>query len=182
MKRLNRNSRASKNKRSVKTGIFILALVLILAFAVVGTVAVLYARTGSIVNIFTSGSVTCKVEETVTDGVKSSVTVKNTGNTSAYIRVMVVANTVDSSGNITGSADVSSKLCGSDWQYNSSDNCYYYKGAVKSGASTGELLKNSIDLDGLQVTILASAIQSAPDTAAKTAWGMSYANGVWSAE
>ena len=162
-------SRVEKKARAPKRFALLLALVLILVGTVGGTVAFLATHTDPVVNTFTPGKVTCQVEETVEGGVKSSVQVKNTGNVPAYIRVAVVANTVDAQGNITGAYDVSDKLCGDNWTKNG--DYYYYNTAVDPNGLTGELLKNSIELEGIQVTILASAIQSTPAEAVQEAWG-----------
>lgn len=172
---MNRNyhgSRAAKKNPAPKRFALLLALVLILVGTVGGTVAYLATHTKPVVNTFTPGEVTCKVEETVDNGVKSSVKVQNTGNVPAYIRVAVVANTVDAQGNITGAADeniLKNALAASGWTKNG--DYYYYNTAVDPNGLTGELLKNSIELDGIQVTILASAIQSTPTDAVQEAWG-----------
>ena len=66
----------------------------------------------------------------------------------------------------------------------SDDGFYYYKGVVQPGDVTANLLTAAgIDLTGIQVTILASAIQSMPDEAVKDAWNMSYDSdtSTWSA-
>ena len=62
-----------------------------------------------------------------------------------------------------------------------SDGFYYYKGVVQPGEKTDNLLKTGINLTGIQVTILASAIQSMPDGAVNEAWKMSYdsSTGKW---
>lgn len=172
---MNRNyhgSRAAKKNPAPKRFALLLALVLILVGTVGGTVAYLATHTKPVVNTFTPGEVTCKVEETVDNGVKSSVKVQNTGNVPAYIRVAVVANTVDAQGNITGAADeniLKNALAASGWTKNG--DYYYYNTAVDPNGLTGELLKNSIELEGIQVTILASAIQSTPTDAVQEAWG-----------
>ena len=180
---MNRNyhgSRAAKKNPAPKRLVLLLALVLILVGTIGGTVAYLATQTRPVVNTFTPGEVSCEVvEEFNTDKTqKTSVKVQNTGNVPAYIRVAVVANTVDAQGNITGAADVSTALAASDWT--ESGGYYYYKGIVQPSEVTGgNLLKESINLTGIQVTILASAIQSTPADAVEDAWHMSYNNGNW---
>lgn len=174
---MNRNyhgSRAAKKNPAPKRLALLLALVLILVGTVGGTVAYLVTHTDPVKNTFTPGNVTCDVvEEFNTEKTaKTSVKVQNTGNVPAYIRVAVVANTVDEQGNITGAADeniLKNALAASGWTKNG--DYYYYNTAVDPNGLTGELLKNSIELEGIQVTILASAIQSTPTDAVQEAWG-----------
>lgn len=179
---MNRNyhgSRAAKKNPAPKRLALLLALVLILVGTVGGTVAYLATHTKPVVNTFTPGKVTCQVEEKFDGTKKTEAVVRNTGNIPAYIRVAVVANTVDGN-DVTGAFDVSNKLCGENWQYNVADGYYYYKGIVQPSEVTGgNLLKESINLTGIQVTILASAIQSTPADAVGDAWHMSYKNGNW---
>lgn len=172
MKRRYHGSRVSKTNRP-KHFAGLLALVLILVCTVGGTVAYLVTHTDPVVNTFTPGEVSCQVEEKFEgNNVKTEAVVKNTGNVPAYIRVAVVANTVDEQGNITGAADeniLKNALAASGWTKNG--DYYYYNTAVDPNGLTGELLKNSIELEGIQVTILASAIQSTPTDAVQEAWG-----------
>ena len=173
MKRRYHGSRVSKTNRP-KHFAGLLALALILVCTVGGTVAYLVTHTDPVVNTFTPGEVSCQVEEEFKDKntVKTKAVVKNTGNVPAYIRVAVVANTIDKQGNITGAADeniLKNALAASGWTKNG--DYYYYNTAVDPNGLTGELLKNSIELEGIQVTILASAIQSTPTDAVQEAWG-----------
>lgn len=159
--------------RSKKPLFMIAAFALVVALSIGLTSAFLTAKTGGLTNTFTPGSVTCQVEEDFEDNAKSSITVKNTGNVPAYIRVAVVANTVDDEGNIIGAADVSAHLAKAEWS--EKGGYYYYNGIVEPNQSTDELLKSSIDLSGKQVTVLAQAIQAqgvTDETAAvEEAWG-----------
>lgn len=156
-----------KNRRSL----IIAILVAVLVLANIGvTIAYLTHSSGPVENTFKMADITCQIEEDVTDGIKSSVKVQNTGDTSAYIRVAVIANTVDKDGAITGPADVSSNLCGQDWV--KSGDYYYYINPVEPNGFTSELLKSQIELEGIQVTILSEAIQSEPVDAVQDAWGV----------
>lgn len=173
MKRRYHGSRVSKTNRP-KHFAGLLALVLILVCTVGGTVAYLVTHTDPVVNTFTPGKVSCQVEEKFEgNNVKTEAVVKNTGNVPAYIRVAVVANTIDAQGNITGMETLPAGwLNTEDWT--KSGDFYYYKGVVQPGEKTDNLLKTGIPLTGIQVTILAGAIQSMPDDAVKDAWKMSY--------
>ena len=182
MKRRYHGSRVSKTNRP-KHFAGLLALVLILVCTVGGTVAYLVAHTDPVVNTFTPGEVSCQVEEKFEgNNVKTEAVVKNTGNVPAYIRVAVVANTIDGEGNITGMETLEE-----DWlntaEWTEVDGFYYYNGVVQPNAETANLLNANIDLTDIQVTILASAIQSMPDEAVKDAWKMSYnsSTGNWTA-
>lgn len=183
MKRRYHGSRVSKTNRP-KHFAGLLALVLILVCTVGGTVAYLVTHTDPVVNTFTPGEVSCQVEEKFEgNNVKTEAVVKNTGNVPAYIRVAVVANTIDGEGNITGMATLEGWLNKKDWA-EGYDGFYYYKGVVQPGKETANLLTAAgIDLTGIQVTILASAIQSMPDDAVNEAWNMSYDSdtSTWSA-
>ena len=180
MKRRYHGSRVSKTNRP-KHFAGLLALALILVCTVGGTVAYLVTHTDPVVNTFTPGEVSCQVEEEFNEDntVKTKAVVKNTGNVPAYIRVAVVANTIDGEGNITGMKTLPAGwLNTEDWT--KSGDFYYYKGVVQPGDVTANLLTAAgIDLTGIQVTILASAIQSMPDDAVNEAWKMSYDTGTW---
>ena len=162
-------------KRTKKSLVIALVLALLLVAAIGSTVAYLtHSSENGLINSFSPSAITCSIEEAVSGGVKSSVKVKNTGETTAYIRAAVVANAVDKDGNIIGSADVSTNLCCSGWVQNGS--YYYFTKPVAPEESTGELLSSAIDLNGKQVTILAEAIQAEPAEAAQSAWGVSPAS------
>ena len=182
MKRRYHGSRVSKTNRP-KHFAGLLALVLILVCTVGGTVAYLVTHTDPVVNTFTPGEVSCQVEEKFEgNNVKTEAVVKNTGNVPAYIRVAVVANTIDGEGNITGMKTLPAGwLNTEDWT--KSGDFYCYKGVVQPGDVTDNLLNADINLEGIQVTILASAIQSMPDDAVNEAWKMSYnsSTGNWTA-
>ena len=184
MKRRYHGSRVSKTNRP-KHFAGLLALALILVCTVGGTVAYLVTHTDPVVNTFTPGEVSCQVEEKFEgNNVKTEAVIKNTGNVPAYIRVAVVANTIDAQGNITGMASLPQVDWLNEANWTKSGDFYYYKGVVQPGDVTANLLTvDGIDLTGIQVTILASAIQSMPDDAVNEAWNMSYDSdtSTWSA-
>ena len=176
MKRRYHGSRVSKTNRP-KHFAALLALVLILVCTVGGTVAYLVAHTDPVVNTFTPGKVSCQVNEEFNEDntVKTKAVVRNTGNVPAYIRVAVVANTIDAQGNITGMKTLPDGWLNTENWAEGDGGFYYYKGVVQPGDVTANLLTAAgIDLTGIQVTILASAIQSMPDDAVNEAWKMSY--------
>lgn len=148
---------------------WLLAILLILGVAAGGTVAFIVTSTQQEVNTFTPGKVTITVDEDVTPTEKSSVKITNTGNIDAYIRVAVVANTLDADGNINGTFDPSAYLCGDGW-IPGADGYYYYTSAVAPNGQTSELLTQTIPLTDRSVTIMAEAIQAASDAAIES-WG-----------
>ena len=177
-----KSSRSGKSSHTAKkASALTIAIILILVMAIGGTVAFLVTHTDQIVNTFQPTDVSCEINEKFNDDntVKTSAVVENTGKIPAYIRVAVVANTVDAEGNITGAADVSNKLASSDWT-NVGD-YYYYNGVVQPNEKTGNLLAEGIDLNGIQVTILASAIQAEPTNAVAEAWDVQFDGSKWSA-
>ena len=174
-------------KKRSKKSLILLVSVLVLAFvSVSGVLAYLSAQTGSVVNTFTPSSVTVKVtEDPFTPGestTKTKVAVKNTGDTEAYIRAAVVVTWQDAEGNIYGKAPVA----GTDYAITfdlstgwvkSSDGFYYWNMPVAPGASTGVLISECTVLaaapaDGytLHVEILGSGIQSKPASVVTTEW------------
>lgn len=169
--------------------LMIAALALVVALSIGLTSAFLTSKVG-LTNTFTPGKVSCKVvEDFDTNNNKSLIKVQNISENDnekanlvpAYIRVAVVANTVDENGNITGSTDVSKYL------YDNTDNAgwkrgddgyYYYIEIVEPERDTSNLVKAPIPLSNIQVTVLAQAIQAhgvtdgTPSvTAVKDAWG-----------
>ena len=89
-----------KSGRSRRPLLLLVSLVLILALAVGGTVAWLNSSSGPVTNTMIPGKVPITINETFDGATKSGVTVTNTGNIDAYIRVAIVANAVDAEGNI----------------------------------------------------------------------------------
>lgn len=178
-----KSSRSGKSSHTAKkASALTIAIILILVMAIGGTVAFLVTHTDQIVNTFQPTDVTCEIIEdfNADKTVKKSAVVENTGKIPAYIRVAVVANTVDAEGNITGAADVRDKLASSGWT--EVNGYYYYNGVVQPKETTADILgADGIDLTGIQVTILASAIQAEPTNAVAQAWGVQFDGRTWSA-
>ena len=166
--------------RSKKPLFMIAAFALVVALSIGLTSAFLTSQKG-LTNTFTPGKVSCKVVEEFDGNSKTSIKVQNNSENNnekpnlvpAYIRVAVVANTVDTEGNITGTADVSEYLDGTDW-IQGADGYYYYTKIVEPGTETTDLVQTDIPLSGVQVTVLAQAIQAHGVTgdfmAAEDAW------------
>jgi hypothetical protein len=140
---------------------------LILVCGVGSTLAYLATQTGQVQNTFEPAYVTSEVQETFANNVKSNVTIKNTGNVSAYIRAAIVVTWKDAAGNTMpqapGTGDYTLTI-GSDWT--EVGGYYYYNKSVAANASTTDLIVRCEPIkpypDGrkLCVEVIGSAIQS----------------------
>lgn len=187
-------------RRPKRLATLLVSLLLVLGVAVGGTVAFLSTRTDSKVNTFTPSKVTCEVTETFENNVKSKVAVKNTGDTTAFIRAAInvtwmkdaEAGTEYEAANQTVSAKVPVKdtdysitfAKNTNW-IQGADGYYYYQLPVDPQVSTEVLIEecklqeNASVPDGyhLSVEIVASAIQSAPDSVVQSMWHVTVADG-----
>ena len=181
-------------RRPKRLATLLVSLLLVLGVAVGGTVAFLSTRTDRKVNTFTPSKVTCAVTETFGNNVKSNVAVKNTGDTTAFIRAAInVTWMKDAAEYDAANQTVSAKvpLKGTDYRITLAENnnwiqgadgYYYYQLPVKPQDSTKVLIEecklqeNASVPDGyhLSVEIVASAIQSVPEAAVKAAWGAGF--------
>lgn len=182
--------RSPRRRGSFKKLALIISLALVLCLAVGGTLAWLATQTAPVENTFTPTGVPISIVETVENNQKSAVTVKNDGTTDAtdaYIRVTVVANTLDADGNVIATAPAAPgfKATGNWTQLG---DYYYYNGIVSPGESTPVLFEGSIGLldsngQRYEYNILAESIQvlggyngQKPET---YAWGVTYTDGAW---
>ena len=183
-KPVNRKTRLRWNRSFV-----LVVSVLVLLVGIVGaSVAYLSMKTPAVKNEFTYGKVSCEVEEDFRDGVKKDVSIKNTGNIPAFIRVRLVFTWKDADGSVYGTApqagDYTLEINEAGWKTDA--NGYYYcTQPVAAGELTPILIKSCKPNDGrnpegyaLSVEILADAIQSQPAKAVEEAWGMTVQNGV----
>lgn len=158
----------------------ILSLCLIFALAVGTTLAYLKANTAPVTNTFKAATSEIKIEEGLEGNQKKSITVKNEGTATSYVRVKLVMNWVDDNGNVSATpVDITPSIT-ADWF--EQGGIYYYKmpvGPKDSGNdTTANLLKDPITepTDGkpagchLEVTVLAESIQAAPSTAVTESW------------
>lgn len=185
---------------SSRKALFALVSVLVLVFAAVGvTVAYLQTQAEPLENEFTPAKVSCKVEETFENNVKSDVSIRNTGDTDAFIRVAIVANWVRTDDNDNSKVtsvhaqqpvlDVDYTVVWADgvegnanW-LRDNNGFYYYKNAVKPNGATDTLIQECTLIGEapagytLAVEIVASAIQASPETVAEKYWHISVENG-----
>ena len=155
----------------------ILSLCLIFALAVGTTLAYLKANTSPVTNTFTAAKSDIKIDENVENGEKSSIQVENIGTATSYVRVKLVMNWVDKSGNVVSGGKLREvTLNEPDWFMK--DGIYYYTKPVGPKDSTANLLKDPITQPNapegchLEVTALA-----APSTAVEGAWAVTVVNG-----
>lgn len=145
-------------------------------------------------NVFQEAIVTCKVNETFTNDVKSSITIENTGNVEAYLRLRFVTYWIDVNGDITfeGSKDLKINYDTENWT-KIGDTYYYNKpvapeDAVGISDETSNLLKGNITLTTQKdakgnvvlyqvVQVFAEAIQSLPLKAMEESWGVTVSGG-----
>ena len=178
------------NKRSMA---LLVSLAVVLTVAVGVTLAYIFTKTDPVENTFKPSKVTCAVIEDgktsddplgqVNVSSKSNVQIKNTGDTTAYIRVAVVVTWKNEAGHVWAQAPVEGTDYTIDWAYDDKDNptrwtsdddgYYYYTDPVAPGDLTGILIKEAklkegysapVGTDGTQyylsIEIVASAIQA----------------------
>ena len=175
----------------------ILLLVLTVATAAVGVTLAFMLRTAQAKNTFAPADVSCQVHEkldgkeytsgTNTGTIKTDITVKNTGNVPAFVRVYLVWNWTDGT-NVAAAKSPSGTdvVLRSGW-LKGSDGAYYYTQPVPPGELTTVLcgpitLTETTAANGdtvrQQLTVLAEAIQANPEKAVREAWGVAVTNGV----
>lgn len=159
-------------------GKLVLAAVLALALCAGATAAWMTAASRQTQNTFLPAEVTCQVEEAFSGREKTSVTVRNTGNISAFLRLRLVTYRVNEKGErIGGTAEIPPLSPGEGWLAGA-DGCYYYVRPVAPNELTGNLLARALPLTayadadgGVQVIeVVAEAIQSVPAEAVSRAW------------
>ena len=168
----------SKQSLAIK---LVICLILLLMISVGGTIAFVVTHTSEIRNTFTESVVKCEVDETLKDNVKSNVSIKNTGDTTAYIRAFVNVTWMNESGQVASvspkSTDYMIEYSTSGW-LKGTDGYYYYSLPVQPNNKTAvfinscQLLETASAPDGyyLSVEIVCSAIQSTPVSVVSDIW------------
>lgn len=180
-------SREIKRKKSL-----LIALLVNVCLFVSGlTMAFLYTNTEPVKNTFKAANVSSEVLEgadghTFDGETKKDVRIRNTGNTDAYIRAMVVITWMSEDGTKVNAVkpidDVDYQIIyadetniGTKW-VKSSDGFWYYTKPVPVGESTEDLIESCLCIVTppeeyyLSVEIIASAIQSTPVSVVTTQW------------
>lgn len=180
-----RDSRKAARGKKPAVLTFALAVALIAAMAIGGTIAYLTTQTNGITNTFSPSNVACEVTEKFDGTTKTNVNVKNTGDIPAYIRVKLVSYRVNEAGqHIGGEAPIPTFTLGANWvKYGE---YYYYTLPVEAGKAPATNLTNSMTLNGSYgdadggkqvIEVMAEAIQSEPARAVGQAWGVSITAG-----
>lgn len=156
----------------------ILSLCLIFALAVGTTFALLKANTAPVTNTFKAAESGTHVDVEDSGNEKTGIFVKNEGTATSYVRVKLVMNWVDKSGNVSAEpVNISVDYDKTNWF--EQGGIYYYRTPVAPNMTTDNLLQKDKSIteptdkpEGchLEVTVLAESIQAAPDTAVKDAW------------
>lgn len=173
-----------KPKRSIKPFLIAFCVCILACAAVSGSLAWLTSTPEQVVNSFTPGEVTIQVDETFNGTTKQNVSIKNTGNVPAYIRVALIPAWVDDEGNIAAepaSLDDCNITWGkdgngyeADW-FIGTDGFYYCKTFINPDKSTPILIK-SCTVKGeeheydFELQIIASAVQSLPTSTVGEVW------------
>lgn len=179
-----------KRNSSKKAIALMVSIVLVVTVAVGATLAYLIDVKGPLNNKFTPSAVTVEVNETFDGNTKSNVSIKNTGDTAAYIRAAVIVTWQNAAGEVYGQAPVE----GDDYtisfntgtgkdKWSKNGDFYYWKQPVDPGKNTGILIKNAVPVAGrapegyyLCIEIIASGVQSVGTDGTKSAvvdaWGI----------
>lgn len=165
---------------------FVLFVSFLLVLTCIGGVyAYMFKQTDIVDNQFIPAVVKCEVNEDYDGHVKSSITVKNTGNIDAYLRLRLVSYWIDSNGNIVPKASEMPTFSVNSGWIKGSDDTYYYNSIVSPNNSTGNLsssiqLKESSEGYKQVVEVFAEAIQAKPKDAVTQAWPVNVNNEILS--
>lgn len=172
----------------------LVSILLVFGIAVSGTIAFITMQTDRKTNTFDPAQVSCEVMEEFNGTVKSNVAVKNTGNTDAYIRAAVNITWMKDADASDQTVTARTPQNGTDYDITylvntgwieGTDGYWYYQSPVVPGANTGTLIENCTQLatanvpEGyhLSVEIVASAIQSSPETVVLAEWKVALDDG-----
>lgn len=181
------------NRKLNKRAVVLLVSLVVLAVASVGaTLAYLIAATDPVENTFTPARVSCDVVESFENNVKEDVRIQNTGNTEAFIRAAVVVTWKNDKGEIY--AATPQEVTDYTITFNSNNDwvegddgfwyhlteiapCTHVEDQEHDGCMTEVLINYCSPVDGrapneyyLSVEIIASAIQSAPNSVVAKEW------------
>ena len=163
-------------KRSIRLVLGITLSIFILFAATKLTIAWLEDRTSEITNRFAPGVVASEVVEKFDGQIKQEVSIKNTGNIEAYMRVALIPAWKNADGTISETAvgpEYTAPLPPEGW-FVGSDGFYYHQAIVSPGEHTMTLLQEFTmpTKDGLlfELQILASAMQADPKDAVEESW------------
>lgn len=187
-----RQPRRRRRSNRKKASFLLTSLILLLTLFIGGTTAFLIAKGNPVTNTFKPSRVASSVIEDAFNGTtKTNVKIRNSGDTTSYIRAAIVVTWQDASGNVYPGTPVSGT------HYNMSLNLsetgetgwikigdfYYYTQPVEPGQETAVLINSCTPVEGqtpagygLNVEILGSAIQSVPISVVTSNWGVTVDN------
>lgn len=177
------DKKKTHRKNTDRAVLLLVSLVLVLSAAIGGTLGYL-TNQKTVTNTMQVGEFSTDIDEKLDHGVKSNVTVENTGEYDAYIRAVVVVTWQNQDGDVypetpDEGTDYTIEY-GTNWELKD-DGFWYYKGVVGADGETSNLIDTCKPIgkapeDGydLNVEILASAIQADPQQAVQEAWKMQY--------
>jgi hypothetical protein len=162
----------------------VIALTVVLVLLCGTAVALMFRQTTLVTNAFETAIVDCQVHEQTDTGsvmasAKSSITVENTGNIPAYIRVHFVSYWVDDAGNIVGKASEMPSIPYDENTWFKQNGIYYCRAPIAVGGFTPELLQSGKTIilrtdpeTGYRqvLEVFADAIQSEPHKAVTNSW------------
>ena len=187
-KHRNQNKKCTVRRRSI---ILLVSLLSVIALSIGTTLAFIFTNTSKVENTFNPTRVSCDVTEEFENNIKTNVSIKNTGNTDAYIRAAVIVTWVNNDGNVYATAPQK----GTDYTITLADGFseswlidkngfYYCKALVAPDSDTPLLIKECKVIEGktpegyhLSVEILASAIQSEPSSVVEEQWDVTVTDG-----
>ena len=187
-KHRNQNKKCTVRRRSI---ILLVSLLSVIALSIGTTLAFIFTNTGKVENTFNPAQISCEVTEEFKNNIKTNVSIKNTGNTDAYIRAAVIVTWVNNDGNVYATAPQKGTdytiILADDFSENwltDSNGFYYCKAPVAPDSDTPLLIKECRVIDGkapegyhLSVEILASAIQSEPSSVVAEQWDVTVTDG-----
>lgn len=182
-----------KNLKRKQLISLIVSLSLILVLSVGITIAYILINTNPVTNTFDPAQVSCAVVENGSEKghykgqiqvfSKSDVMIKNTGDTDAYIRASVIITWKSADGKVYAqapSADDYTMVYAKDtgwelgadgfWYYTSSVPAAGFTNVLITSCTTNKTLTANETTYYLSVEIVASAIQSAPDSVVEKQW------------
>ena len=172
--------------RARRKGVTLALCFCLLLGIVSGVFAYLSANTDLLSNRFVPARVSCRVEESFQDGVKSQVRIRNTGNAKAYLRAVVVATFIDENGKVLALSPKEGEHYSLTWTdegwFQGADGFRYHSDPVAPDGLSAELIETATVISvpegcRLNLQILASAVQSDPEKAVWEAWGIRPVNG-----
>ena len=182
-KHRNQNKKCTVRRRGI---ILLVSLLSVIALSIGTTLAFIFTNTGKVENTFNPAQISCEVTEEFKNNIKTNVSIKNTGNTDAYIRAAIIVTWVNNDGNVYATAPQKGTdytiILADDFSENwltDSNGFYYCKASVAPDSDTPQLIKECKVIEGkapegyhLSVEILASAIQSEPSNVVEEQWGV----------